>query len=262
MSIPDGETPGNSKKISLKNLYVIFKDTESHGLASVQFLSALNLFFGGDTKLSKDTITELYKNLSLETLSGAEQVQFDKIYKLTAHINFKIKHSILAYIDDQGKAVKIKNKNVKDTYECFKKPSVEDDFEHEIVEDILKDKSYETTYVEPTVQDVVTIDGQIKEIDDFLQLASEFNKVDAAATRQKKVDYYNKLFKDTQGEPDRRQKIDDAITTEYISIDDDLFSDNDQQHIIDFVDNIRSEIDTDDILFEHEPIVTTPSVPV
>ena len=262
MSIPDGETPGNSKKISLKNLYVIFKDTESHGLASVQFLSALNLFFGGDTKLSKDTITELYKNLSLETLSGEQQVQFDKIYKLTAHINFKIKHSILAYIDDQGKAVKIKNKNVKDTYELFKKPSVEDDFEHEIVEDILKDKSYETTYVEPTVQDVVTIDGQIKEIDDFLQLASEFNKVDAAATRQKKVDYYNKLFKDTQGEPDRRQKIDDAITTEYISIDDDLFSDNDQQHIIDFVDNIRSEIDTDDILFEHEPIVTTPSVPV
>ena len=109
---------------------------------------------------------------------------------------------------------------------------------------------------------MVTIDGQIKEIDDFLQLASEFNKVDAAATRQKKLDYYNKLFKDTQGEPDRRQKIDDAITTEYISIDDDLFSDNDQQHIIDFVDNIRSEIDTDDILFEHEPIVTTPSVPV
>ena len=109
---------------------------------------------------------------------------------------------------------------------------------------------------------MVTIDGQIKEIDDFLQLASEFNKVDAAATRQKKVDYYNKLFKDTQGEPDRRQKIDDAITTQYISIDDDLFSDNDQQHIIDFVDNIRSEIDTDNILFEHEPIVATPSVPV
>ena len=37
----------------------MFKDTKSHGLVSVQFLSALHLFFGGDVELSKDTITEL-----------------------------------------------------------------------------------------------------------------------------------------------------------------------------------------------------------
>ena len=45
-------------------------------------------------------------------------------------------------------------------------------------------------------------------------------------------------------------------------IDDDLFSDNDQQDILDFVEKIRSEIDTDDILFEHEPIDATPSAQV
>ena len=39
-----------------------------------------------------------------------------------------------------------------------------------------------------------------------------------------------------------RQKIDDAITTEDIFIDDDLFIDNDQQNILGFVDKIRSEI--------------------
>ena len=42
----------------------------------------------------------------------------------------------------------------------------------------------------PTVADAAIIENQTnKEIDDFLQLAPEFNKVDAAATRQKKVDY-------------------------------------------------------------------------
>ena len=149
-----------------------------------------------------------------------------------------------------------------------KKTSHEDDFEHEIVDDNLKDepfehKKVETPYVEPTVQDAATIDDQIKkEIDDFLQLVGEFNKVDAAVTRQKKVDYYDKLFEDIQGELDRRQKIDDAITTENIFIDDDLFSDNDQQDILDFVDKIRSEIDTDNILFEHEPVDATPSLQV
>ena len=48
-------------------------------------------------------------------------------------------------------------------------------------------KKVETTYVELTVQDVSTTDNQIKkEINDFLQLASEFNNVDTAATKQKK----------------------------------------------------------------------------
>ena len=123
-----------------------------------------------------------------------------------------MKHFILANIDNQDKAVKRNNENVKDTYEFFKKPSDEDDFEHEIVEDILKDEK--------------------------------------------------KLFEDVQNEPDRRQKIGDAITTADRFIDDDLFSDNHQQDILDFVDKIRSDIDTNDILFEHEPIDTTPSVQV
>ena len=123
-----------------------------------------------------------------------------------------MKHFILANIDNQDKAVKRNNENVKDTYEFFKKPSDEDDFEREIVEDILKDEK--------------------------------------------------KLLEDVQNEPDRRQKIGDAITTADRFIDDDLFSDNDQQDILDFVDKIRSDIDTNDILFEHEPIDTTPSVQV
>ena len=67
----------------------MFKDTESYGLVSVQFLSALNLFFGGDVQISKDTITALYKNLSLETLISERQVEFEKMFGLIAHINFR-----------------------------------------------------------------------------------------------------------------------------------------------------------------------------
>ena len=126
-------------------------------------------------------------------MSGEQQVEFDKISDLTAHVNFKMKHSILPNIDDQNEAIKTNNGNVKDTYEFFKKSSDEDDFEREIVEDILKDepcehKKIETPYVEPTVEDAATVEDQVnKEIDDFLQLASEFNKVGAAATKQKKL---------------------------------------------------------------------------
>ena len=51
--VPDGEIPSCSEKISLKFLYEMFKDTKSHGLVLLQFLSALNIFFGWDIGLSK-----------------------------------------------------------------------------------------------------------------------------------------------------------------------------------------------------------------
>ena len=76
-------------------------------------------------------------------MSGEQQVEFDKISDLTAHVNFKMKHSILPNIDDQDEAIKTNNGNVKDTYEFLKKSSDEDDFEREIVGDILKDEPCE-----------------------------------------------------------------------------------------------------------------------
>ena len=56
-------------------------------------------FFGGDASLSKDKMTELYKNLSFETLCGNQNTEFEKVSDLTAHINFTMKHSILSNID-------------------------------------------------------------------------------------------------------------------------------------------------------------------
>ena len=69
--VPDEESPPSSEKMSLKSLYEMFKDAKSHGLVSLQVLSALNIFFGWDIRLSKDTITGLHKNFSLEGLSNS-----------------------------------------------------------------------------------------------------------------------------------------------------------------------------------------------
>ena len=108
------------EKISIKTLYEMFKDTKSHGLVSIQFLSVLNVFFGGDVQILKDMITELYKILSLRTLRGEQQTEFHKISDLTAHINFKMKHSILVNMDDKDKAAKANNGNIKDTMKFSK----------------------------------------------------------------------------------------------------------------------------------------------
>ena len=103
MPFPDGEIPPGSEKISLKSLYETFKDTKSHSLVSLHFLSVLNIFFGWDMRLSKDTITEFYKNLLLETLTGQQKIEFEKISDLTVHINFKMEHSKLSNLERKDK---------------------------------------------------------------------------------------------------------------------------------------------------------------
>ena len=211
-------------------------------------------------------ITELYKNLSFRTVSGGQQIEFEKVSDLTAHINFKMKHSILSNLDDQDLAAEKNNEDVKNTNEFFNKPSDQDNFEEWIIEDITNNEPYkhqkiEDPYVEPTVKDAVTIENETnKGIDDFLKVASEFNKLDAAATRQKKVYYYDKLFEDVQEIDNSRQKIDNAPKTEDIFVDDELFSDSNKKDVKTLVDVKNAETNVDDIFFDDEPIDTAPNV--
>ena len=51
--VPDGETFEGAEKISLKDFYEMFQGTKSHGLVSLQFLCALDIFFGGYAILLK-----------------------------------------------------------------------------------------------------------------------------------------------------------------------------------------------------------------
>ena len=54
----------------------MFRDTNSHGgLASVQFICALGVFFGVNIEIIKNTISELHQNLSYKILSGAKDFE-------------------------------------------------------------------------------------------------------------------------------------------------------------------------------------------
>ena len=106
LTVSDGEAPDGTDKINLKNLYEMFRDTNSHGLVSLQFLDALGIFFGLDTFVPKNAITELYKNLSYETLSGARNFEFNAISDLLSGLSFMIKSQL--YQIERGKEKKIK----------------------------------------------------------------------------------------------------------------------------------------------------------
>ena len=93
--VPDGEVPDGTEKINLKLLYEMFKDTQSHELVSIPFLCALGIFVGLNISIPKYALTELYKNLSYETLSGARNLEFEAISNLVGEISFQIKNSNL-----------------------------------------------------------------------------------------------------------------------------------------------------------------------
>ena len=191
LPVPDGETSPGAQKISLKWLSEHFKDTKSHGPVSLQFLSALN-FFRGSIESLRNTISELYQNLIFETLSGAREMQFEWISDLVLHITYKLQHSFSLNTEKKDSDTKKHNDLVKEKYNFDKKPSVDDKFEEQIVMDLLEDVPYdhiktEGPYIEPTAQDVQTTNDEIKQKnEDFLQTPAEFNKIDIAATVQKK----------------------------------------------------------------------------
>ena len=147
-------------------------------------------------------------------------------------------------------------KGKKKKHEFFKKPSDEEEFEGQIIEDILEPnehKKIENPYVLPTPQDAKTIENET---------ASEFNNVDTATTKQKRDDYCDKLFDDITGEGDTRQIIDDIVKTKDIFIDDNYFFDHDYiQETKNICDYVLDDIDTNDVLFEDVPVDDMPSYP-
>ena len=88
--VPDGEVAPD-EKLNMKQLYDLFKNTNSHGLVSLLFLGLLlHLFEGSNMKFIRDATTELYKNISYDSLSGAKDFNFNAVSDLIAHLSFLI----------------------------------------------------------------------------------------------------------------------------------------------------------------------------
>ena len=85
------------EKINLKNLYQLFKYAKSHGIVSLHFLCLLGVFLVFDP-LSQNALTELYQNLSYETLSRTRNHKFESVCDFISELSFFINRSTLANI--------------------------------------------------------------------------------------------------------------------------------------------------------------------
>ena len=161
----------------------MFKGTNYHGLVSVQFLCALGIFLGVDKSIPKSDITELYKNFSYETLSGARDFDFQAVFDLILEVNFQIARSTLLNRKTKEEEDNESNLQIKEERDFYEWP---DQFEEQLVEDFFKPlehKKIEHHYVEPQFQDAETIEIETKKEDhEFFDLEQKFNVIDNAAT--------------------------------------------------------------------------------
>ena len=90
--IPKLDTPKFIKTdeiISPNQLYEKFCGTDAKVLVSVQVLAALNIHLGGDTELSRKTMTELLHNMSMQALNREDDnilLDFESITDLVTNI--------------------------------------------------------------------------------------------------------------------------------------------------------------------------------
>ena len=121
MMVPPGAKPSFVKtrdEISASEINEKFQSGPSYGLAAVQFLAALNIYFGDDKKLSQNVMSEFFHNMSLQALTIDEdnvKIEFDAVIKLNENLKSLIRddnRNEINIIDfKQQKLNEIKDKN-------------------------------------------------------------------------------------------------------------------------------------------------------
>ena len=97
MVVPPGIKPSFVKtrdEISPSEINEKFQSGPSYGLAAVQFIAALNVYFGGDKELSRNVMSEFFRNMSLQTLTiddDSMEIGFDEIIELNKNLKSLIR---------------------------------------------------------------------------------------------------------------------------------------------------------------------------
>ena len=189
-----------SEKINIKHLYDLIKNTKSHGVVSVPFLGLLFHYFHDEHKLElvKQATTELYKNLSCTTLSGAKPLDFQAISDLIDELSFSIKSFTVQKKRQKEIEMKKIAKTINDGH--IFNPVINDPLDNviEIMDQPNPEHKKRTfPYVEPTVQLPDETEKTQKAIDDdYADLLNKIYGVNDVISAQKEQEKTEQVIED------------------------------------------------------------------
>ena len=135
MTVPPGVKPAfvrTSDQISPTEINEKFQNGPSYGLAAVQFLAALNVYFGGNKELSRNVMSEFFHNLSLQALTVDDdriEITLDEIIELNRNLKCLIR-------DDDKNEIQIVEQKKEEYQEIKDKTQL---IEEEVVSNSLND---------------------------------------------------------------------------------------------------------------------------
>ena len=193
MTVPPGVKPAfvrTSDQIS-PEINEKFQSGPSYGLAAVQFLAALNVYFGGEKELSRNVMSEFFHNLSLQALTVDDdiiEITFNKIIELNRNLKKLIR-------DDDRNEIQILEQKEEEYQEIKDKTQL---IEEEVVSNILNDVRVEfpTDNQNSFPNTSAEILKETNETDKINQRAAEaFNKRDVEITREQLESSRQELIK-------------------------------------------------------------------
>ena len=188
-----------------------FQNGPSYGIAAVHFLAGLNIYFGGEKKLSQDVMSELLYNLSYQVLSidnKKKNTKFEEIIKLNKNIKRLIRDVNRPNIE----TVKFENAidNTKDKVEAM---------EDEVVNNILTNKKVEfpIDFKPPTPNSLTEIENDIKKVKAIKRKTNEsLNEIYGEITRDLVTKARNHLVKSiTDYEGETPMEVINNVTASY-----------------------------------------------
>ena len=135
MTVRPGVKPAfvrTSDQISPTEINEKFQNGPSYGLAAVQFLAALNVYFGGNKELSRNVMSEFFHNLSLQALTVDDdriEITLDEIIELNRNLKCLIR-------DDDKNEIQIVEQKKEEYQEIKDKTQL---IEEKVVSNILND---------------------------------------------------------------------------------------------------------------------------
>ena len=212
--VPAGVKPNFVKtfdQISPVELNEKFQNGPSYGIAAVHFLAGLNIYFGGEKKLSQDVMSELLYNLSYQVLSidnKKKNVKFEEIIKL----NKNIKQLIRDVNEPNIETVKFENAidNTKDKVEAM---------EDEVVNNILTNKKvqFPIVFKLPMPNSLTEVENDIKKVKAIKRKTNEsLNEIYGEITRDLVTKARNDLVKSiTDYEGETPMEVINNVTASY-----------------------------------------------
>ena len=198
-------------QISPVELNEKFQNGPSYGIAAVHFLAGLNIYFGGEKKLSQDVMSELLYNLSYQVLSidnKKKNIKFEEIIKLNKNIKRLIRDVNRPNIE----TVKFENAidNTKDKAEAM---------EDEVVNNILTNKKvkFPIDFKPPMPNSLTEIENDIKKVKAIKRKTNEsLNEIYGEITRDLVTKARNDLVKSiTDYEGETPMEVINNVTASY-----------------------------------------------